>query len=52
MTEKVDHDKEVEQIVALSIEAGYIQEGDLVAVASGSPGKRAGGTDSIRIVRA
>jgi pyruvate kinase len=49
---KKDHEHEVDQIVALSIKAGYINEGDLVAVASGATGKRAGGTDSIRIVRA
>ncbi len=52
MEDKVDQEHEVDQIDKLSISAGYINSGDLVAVASGSPGKRAGGTDAIRIVRA
>lgn len=52
MKDEINLENEVEQIVSLSIAAGYISSGDLVAVASGTPGKRAGGTDSIRIVHA
>ena len=33
-------------------ECGLARKGDLVAIVSGSPGKRAGATDTVRIVRA
>lgn len=52
MNDEIDTADEVSQIMELSIKAGFIKQGDLVAVASGSHGKRAGGTDSIRVVRA
>lgn len=52
MLDEIDMIHEIDQIVGLCIKAGYINKGDLVAVAAGSPGKQAGGTDSIRIVRA
>lgn len=52
MHDEINIAEEVNQIVELSCTAGYIKKGDLVAVASGSSGKRAGGTDSIRIVHA
>lgn len=50
MRDEINPDEEVEQIMKLSRKAGYIEKGDLVAVASGSQTKSAGGTDSIRIV--
>lgn len=52
MKDDIDMIREVDQIMDLSIKAGFVKKGDLVAVASGSPGKHAGGTDSIRVVRA
>jgi pyruvate kinase len=52
MREEIVPEKEVDQIIDLSCKAGFINKGDLVAVASGSTGKKAGGTDSIRILNA
>jgi pyruvate kinase len=52
MNEEIDIAREVDQIVDLCVSTKLIQRGDLVAVAAGAPGQRAGGTDSIRIVRA
>jgi len=52
MIDEIDESHEVEQIINLCIEKGLVNKGDLVAVAAGSPGHEAGGTDSIRIVRA
>ncbi len=52
MLDEIDPIEEVNQIVLLSRQAGFVNEGDLVAVASGTPGQKAGGTDSVRVVRA
>ncbi len=52
MREEIIPEKEVDQIIDLSCKAGYIKKGDLVAVASGSAGRKAGGTDSIRVLTA
>lgn len=52
MTDEISTEDEVDQIVELSLKAGYINKGDLVAVASGSNINKVGGTDSIRIVNA
>ena len=49
MREEIVIENEVEQIIKLSCKAGFIKKGDLVAVASGSTDKKAGGTDSIRV---
>jgi pyruvate kinase len=43
--------EEVGRAVEVTIEAGFLHEGDLVAVVAGSPGPRAGATDYLRIVR-
>lgn len=50
LRDEIDVENEVDEIVQLSCKAGYIKKGDLVAVASGSQTKSAGGTDSIRIL--
>ncbi len=52
MSEEIDIAREVDQVVSLSIKAGFISKGDLVAVAAGAPGQTAGTTDSIRVLRA
>ncbi|MFN8016441.1 MAG: pyruvate kinase [Acidimicrobiia bacterium] len=52
MEDEINIENEVNQIVELSVKYGYIKKGDLVAVASGTPGRKVGGTDSIRIVHA
>lgn len=52
MSEEIDLAHEMDQVVALCLENGFINKGDLVAVAAGAPQQRIGGTDSIRIVRA
>jgi len=38
--------------VATALERGLVKEGDLVAIVAGAPGRRAGATDHVRIVRA
>lgn len=43
--------EEVTQAVAVAREAGVVREGQLVCVVAGAPGRRAGGTDYVRIVR-
>lgn len=45
-----DH-MEVDRCIEASRNAGLIEPGDLVVVASGSPGRRAGSTDALRVVR-
>lgn len=47
-----DASEEVRRTVAETLEAGLVTRGDLIAVAAGTPGRRAGHTDFLRIVRA
>ncbi|MFN2489792.1 MAG: pyruvate kinase [Actinomycetota bacterium] len=51
MKEARDAREEVERTTRASREAGLVDAGDLVAVAAGSPGPRAGRTDYVRIAR-
>lgn len=46
-----DVGEEVDRAVDVSLEAGVLEKGDLVAVVAGSPGPRAGATDYLRVVR-
>jgi pyruvate kinase len=46
-----DHDEQVREAVRASRACGLVQKGDLIAVVGASPGKRAGATDTVRIVR-
>jgi pyruvate kinase len=47
-----DHDDQTRHAVKAARESGLAHKGDLIAVVSASPGKRAGATDTVRIVRA
>ena len=52
MQEATDTRAEVERAAAAARRAQLVSSGDLVAVAAGSPGPRAGRTDYVRIARA
>jgi pyruvate kinase len=43
---------QLDEALSAARDAGIVQAGELVAVVSASPGKRAGSTDTVRIVRA
>ena len=43
---------QIDEALRVAGEAGIVHAGDLVAVVSASQGKRAGSTDTVRIVRA
>lgn len=43
--------EDVERVTQAVRRAGLVQEGDLVAVVAGSPGRRAGRTDYVRVAR-
>jgi pyruvate kinase len=47
----LDDDDHVRGAVRVTRECGLVREGDLIAVVSGSPGKRAGSTDTVRVTR-
>jgi len=44
-------DEEIEVCVEAALRFGFVNEGDLVVIASASAGRRAGSTDSMRVVR-
>ena len=43
---------QLDEALGAAREAGFVRSGDLVAVVSASKGKRAGSTDTVRVVRA
>jgi pyruvate kinase len=45
-------DEAMREAVRAARQCGLVQKGDLIAVVFASPGKRAGATDTVRIVRA
>jgi pyruvate kinase len=47
----LDDDDHVRGAVRVTKECGLVRDGDLIAVVSGSPGKRAGSTDTVRVAR-
>ena len=47
----VEGDDRIRHAVKAARECGVAHKGDLIAVVSASPGKRAGATDTVRIVR-
>jgi pyruvate kinase len=47
-----EHDEGLRRAVKAARDCGAAHRGDLVAIVSGSPGKRAGATDTVRVVRA
>ncbi len=47
-----EHDVQQRHAVKTARECGFASKGDLVAIVSASPGKRAGATDTVRVVRA
>jgi pyruvate kinase len=51
MQEAKDTSEEVERTIKAGRGAGLLEPGDLVAIAAGSPGPRAGRTDYVRIAR-
>jgi pyruvate kinase len=48
----IDGDDGLRHAVKAARDSGLVRKGDLMAIVSASPGKRAGATDTVRIVRA
>ena len=51
MAPQIDDDEGSRRAIKAARESGVARKGDLIAVVSASPGKRAGATDTVRIVR-
>ena len=47
----IDDEDQVRTAVAAVKSCGLVRKGDLIAVVSASPGKRAGATDTVRVAR-